>query len=260
MERDVLTKMEIGKESELLNLMSKYVDNSDTIDISKFRLENRAEYTLLPYYFGGVNAAIERGGWVKISKTKDYKFHRGRWSRSGSEIATLQSRLAYDMIKTLRNQNTLEEIGDHYKVSRAAINQLYKALKSKIDPDLPEKIDIPVIPKESEEIIEGNPIQVSNAKIIRDIFVTLVESGQITDQILTYLIDKQYALNNFGGMKYAFLRAIDINSSIHDQVVINGRARYSTKIIKINNKHYSMTNDIYPKNCESFKAWSLRLT
>jgi hypothetical protein len=60
------------KKSELLNLMSSYVDNNNMIDIIKFRLDHLSQYKSLYQQFGGVAAAIKQGGWIK-SKVKKAK-------------------------------------------------------------------------------------------------------------------------------------------------------------------------------------------
>lgn len=112
----------VDKRAALVDLMKNYVNEQGSIDITKFRLENPTEYALLPHYFGGVNSAIDQCGWIKVVKTK---------GRQGSR-ATLRNQLAYDMIKDLRKKNTLEVIGNKYGVSRAAINQLFKALESEV--------------------------------------------------------------------------------------------------------------------------------
>lgn len=108
------------KKQTLYELMKKYVDQNNCIDISTFRRENPNEYSLLPHYFGGINQAIEYFGWVKISKVK---------SKNGEKL-TLRNKLAYDMLKKLREDNTLESIANKYGVTRPAINQLYKALEA----------------------------------------------------------------------------------------------------------------------------------
>jgi predicted XRE-type DNA-binding protein len=115
--------MDKDRKQQLVNLMSNYVDENNCIDISRFRTENPDEYALLPHYFGTVNNAVESNGWVKIIKTT---------GKEGQRV-TLRNQLAYDMLLELRKNETLEQIAQKYGVTRPAVNQLFKALKSTIN-------------------------------------------------------------------------------------------------------------------------------
>ncbi len=108
------------KKEQLVELMEEYV-NGNIIDISKFRNENPNDYALLSHYFGSVNEAIEKNGWVKIQR------------RGKQGTVTLRNKLAYDMLKQMREHHTLEEIAQKYGVTRPGVNQLYKALESSIE-------------------------------------------------------------------------------------------------------------------------------
>jgi coproporphyrinogen III oxidase-like Fe-S oxidoreductase len=114
--------MSVDKKIELRKEMEPYVDDHRCIDISKFRKENPKIYALLPHYYGSVSEAIEENGWVKVGR------------REG-QTPTLKNQLAYEMLKELREKQgvTLQKIAEKHGVSRAAINQLYQALKSTIE-------------------------------------------------------------------------------------------------------------------------------
>lgn len=126
------------KKVELIELMKKYVDEDNCIDISKFHNDNRGAYALLPHYFGSVNSAITENGWIKVTRpqyTKD----------SGM---TLRDQLAYDMLELLRkggkiNRQTFEQIAGKYEVTKPAISQLHKAL---------EKTASKAVKKESDNV------------------------------------------------------------------------------------------------------------
>jgi len=111
------------RKEELQTLMQGFVNDKKCIDIAAFHKKYKKEYSLLPHYFGSVNEAIEQMGWIKISKAQHVK----------GKGATLKNQLAYDYLQYLRKNNTLEDIANKYGVTRAAIGQLHKALKSTIE-------------------------------------------------------------------------------------------------------------------------------
>ena len=115
------TMMNNGKKEHIIKSMEAYVDANNRIDITKFRLENSSDYSLLSHYFGSVNAAIESCGWIKLQKSKS--------STKGSTMI-LRDKLAYDMLSNLRKKHTFEEIAQMYNVTKPAISQLYKALQA----------------------------------------------------------------------------------------------------------------------------------
>lgn len=53
-------------------------------------------------------------------------------------------------------------------------------------------------------------------------------------------------------IRYSFLKESTDNK---EDRKINGHCRYGKNTIKINNKDYWMTNDLYQRNIETFKAW-----
>jgi len=106
------------RKNELINLLKKFMDKNNHVDIGKFRNEYRAEYGLLSYYFGNVGNAIQIAGGQKdiCSKNNGHK--------------TLRNKLAYDMIQTYRKQNnTFEMIAKKYGVSREAVSKLNQRLE-----------------------------------------------------------------------------------------------------------------------------------
>lgn len=105
-----------NKKQELIQEINKYVENS-IFDISKFRLEKPKLYATLPYYFGSIDKMLAQLGLVKIQK-----------SQSKNKV-TLRNRLAYDYLKQLRENYTLEQISKKYDCSRSLINQQYQALE-----------------------------------------------------------------------------------------------------------------------------------
>jgi hypothetical protein len=119
-----IDEIKSDKKEQILSILGAYVDETNRIDISKFRAENASEYSLIPHYFGGVNKLINDQGWIKVIKTY-----------ANGNKATLRDQLAYDMLKDLRKDKTLEEIAKTYNVSRAGINQLFKALEGNINED-----------------------------------------------------------------------------------------------------------------------------
>jgi len=97
---------------------------------------------------------------------------------------------------------------------------------------------------------------VKPAKQIKEILTSLVENDMINDAMLENLLDKQYTLKSLGGIKYPFLKEVDTSMAISDQVKINGKARYSTKVMNICGKDVVMTNDIYQKHLTIFQNWA----
>ena len=90
-------------------------------------------------------------------------------------------------------------------------------------------------------------------KAIREAFMNLVSNGLINEQTLADFQDKNFILKN-AGIKYAFLKKVDSAIILKEQVKVNGKARYSSKPITIDNRQYLVTNDLYAKNVERFFA------
>ena len=110
------------KKEQLIESMAEYAIDG-CIDITRFRLERPTDYALLPHYFGTINNAIEQNGWIKIVKTKGKQGLRTR----------LRDQLALYALRELRKDHTLDQIGEKFgSVTRAAINQLHKALEKEM--------------------------------------------------------------------------------------------------------------------------------
>ncbi len=60
----------VNKQTELLELMRKYVDEQGVIDFSKFRVENVHAYRRLYRYYKNVPQVISCNGWVKNKAKK----------------------------------------------------------------------------------------------------------------------------------------------------------------------------------------------
>lgn len=108
----------------------------------------------------------------------------------------------------------------------------------------------------TNETVTVQIASVKPAKQIKEILTNLVDNNQINDAMLASLCDKQYALKSLGGVKYAFLKEVDTTQDIRAQVKINGKARYSTKVMTICGKTVVMTNDIYQKHLPVFQEWA----
>lgn len=122
----------IDKKVELTDLMKRYVDEDNCIDIAQFHVENQKAYSLLPHYFGSVNNAIADNGWIKITRPQHIKIN----------TVSLSDQLAYDMLETMRNKGmTYEQIAGKYGVSKAAISQRHKALQKATSKAINNNID-----------------------------------------------------------------------------------------------------------------------
>ena len=86
---------------------------------------------------------------------------------------------------------------------------------------------------------------------VREALVNAINKGLITPEMLANLCDKNFTLKNTG-IKYAFLKKVDKLIDFKSQTYIYGKARYSTKIMTINNEQFLMTNDIYKRNVDRF--------
>ena len=95
---------------------------------------------------------------------------------------------------------------------------------------------------------------VSANKIIRNVVNSAVAAGKMTDETLRKLTDKQFTLKKMGGIKYPFFKEIDIEDDIKVQLMVNGRPRYSKKLIEVNGRTFAMTNDLYSKNIDAVAA------
>ena len=86
---------------------------------------------------------------------------------------------------------------------------------------------------------------------IREIFAKALADGKITADVVKMLLsteDTKKTLN----IRYAFLKPVTKNPNDRK---IGGHARYATTVIKIGDKKFWVTNDLYEKQIERFKDW-----
>ena len=99
------------------------------------------------------------------------------------------------------------------------------------------------------EVSTDKPLSAN--KIIRSAVNAAVANGKLTDEVLRKLTDKQFTLKKLGGIKYTFFKEIDVEDDVKAQLMVNGSARYSKKLIVVNGRSFAMTNDLYAKNIEA---------
>lgn len=93
------------------------------------------------------------------------------------------------------------------------------------------------------------PKKLSAGKTIRDLFQTII--SKLKDEQLEILTSAEKTKEVLK-IRYAFLKESTENK---EDRKVNGNARYGAKTITINDKSYWMTNDLYERNIETFKAW-----
>ena len=87
--------------------------------------------------------------------------------------------------------------------------------------------------------------KVSAASKIR----VVLENTITNENQVALLMNKAYTIK-LTGIKYPFLKEINVNEDVHQQLLINGRARYSKKTYSFNGRVFAMTNDMYDRNVE----------
>lgn len=132
------------KRKEIVELAKKYLDNSGTIDMVRFRKEQLSAYSRLSYYFNGVNGLMSEvsgqidkqdiGENIIKNKKEDEVNEIKRATGRGCPISgqSVRNELAYDMLTLMRKNLTFQEIGDIYGVSRAHMHQLVHILERNI--------------------------------------------------------------------------------------------------------------------------------
>lgn len=111
---------------------------------------------------------------------------------------------------------------------------------------------------ESKDEVKGKNEEpkISAGKIIREKFLKLIDDNKITNDILEILKDTEKTKEVLG-IRYAFLKEYDDTITKKANTYINGHARYTAKtIIKINEVHYIITNDLYSRNVDKFIGWA----
>jgi hypothetical protein len=93
------------------------------------------------------------------------------------------------------------------------------------------------------------------AQAIRDRFQRMNNDGKITPAVLSILTDTEATKRELG-IRYAFLKEFNPDTSIKELTYVGGHARYSSKPVEISHRQYLITNDLYKKNVEKFMEWS----
>lgn len=103
------------------------------------------------------------------------------------------------------------------------------------------------------------PKQKSAGSIIREIFLSLLDKNLISEDILCELTSAAATKQNLK-IRYAFLKEYNSELGIKEQILVNGRPRYTSKpIIELFGKQYLITNDFYKRNIEDFKNWAAKI-
>ena len=110
--------MKNNKKETLSNFILKHSDNGK-INLTEFRKNFPSEYASIAHYFGNINSMLNELNLIKITK-------------HNNDHVILRDKLAFEMLKQLRKNYTLEEIGKIYGVTKPLINQLYNNLEIKI--------------------------------------------------------------------------------------------------------------------------------
>ena len=92
---------------------------------------------------------------------------------------------------------------------------------------------------------EKKTFKVSASSKIR----VVLEDTITNENQVALLMDKAYTIK-LTGIKYPFLKEINQNEDVHQQLLVNGRARYSKKTYSFNGRVFAMTNDLYDRNVD----------
>lgn len=132
---------------------------------------------------------------------------------------------------------------------------------SKVNLVKPEKsAKVESTPIISEQVM-SNVINASKLKKksagaqIRELFAKALADGKITADVVKMLLstdDTKKTLN----IRYAFLKPVTKNPNDRK---IGGHARYATTAIKIGDKKFWVTNDLYEKQINRFETWVMSL-
>jgi hypothetical protein len=112
-----------------------------------------------------------------------------------------------------------------------------------------KKTEVKQVKEIKKETTKEVPKKLSAGKTIRDLFESILPKLKKEQlEILTSQEKTKEVLK----IRYAFLKEV---KNEKDERKINGHARYNKGTVKINNKDYYITNDLYERNIEVFKAW-----
>lgn len=93
------------------------------------------------------------------------------------------------------------------------------------------------------------PKKISAGKTIREMFEAILP--KLTNEHLEILTSAEKTKETLK-IRYPFLKESTENK---EDRKVNGNARYGKNTIKINDKDYYITNDLYSRNIETFKKW-----
>lgn len=107
------------------------------------------------------------------------------------------------------------------------------------------------IPKETTQVTKEKSFEKrpSAGKQIRTLFEAILP--KLTKEHLEMLTSAEKTKETLK-IRYAFIKEV---KNEKDERKVNGHCRYGKNTIKINNKDYYITNDLYQRNIETFKAW-----
>ena len=108
-------------------------------------------------------------------------------------------------------------------------------------------VEVVEVVEQSKSVITKAP---SASKQFREVFASIVNNIDVLME--TNLQDKDYTLATFG-IRYPLLKTVIVSESaisLKEQLLVNGKARYSQKLVNVNGNVYAITNDIYDKNVE----------
>ena len=101
----------------------------------------------------------------------------------------------------------------------------------------------------TKEVPKETPKKESAGKTIRTLFETIIP--KLTKEHLE-ILTSQEKTKEVLKIRYPFLKEV---KNEKDERKVNGHARYNKTIVKINDKDYYITNDLYQRNIETFKTW-----
>lgn len=114
-----------------------------------------------------------------------------------------------------------------------------------------KKNEVKEIKKETTKIPpkKETPKKISAGKTIREMFELVIP--KLTKEHLEILTSTEKTKEVLK-IRYAFIKEV---KNEKDERKVNGHARYNKGTVKINDKDYYVTNDLYERNIENFKKW-----
>lgn len=138
-------------------------------------------------------------------------------------------------------------------VKKAEVKEVKKTRNEsmKVPKEAPTKETTKEVPKETTQVTKEKSFEKrpSAGKQIRTLFETII--SKLKDEQLEILTSSEKTKETLK-IRYAFLKETTENK---EDRKVNGNSRYGSKTITINDKSYWITNDLYERNIETFKAW-----